>query len=214
MRKIDVDDDVYEHIARNTREIGESASSILRRLLGLEGPPGNDGPRLERPVGQVTRPPTPSTDAPKPPTIPSPLHTLLCSAEFTHLRQAVDRFLALLTWLHRRDPAKFDVVQEVRGKRRVYFAKSQQEILAGGRSTHPRRVPGTPWYVITNNDTPKKQSILAEVMSRLRYDRAEIEEAVSCIEPEAANRRNRSLIDLQSIFADSQRDEDEDPGQI
>ena len=35
MRTIEIDDDVYAYIASNTHEIGETASDILRRLLGI-----------------------------------------------------------------------------------------------------------------------------------------------------------------------------------
>lgn len=33
MKRIDIDDDLYTYIASHTRQIGESASDILRRLL-------------------------------------------------------------------------------------------------------------------------------------------------------------------------------------
>ena len=35
MKTIEVDDDIYRHIASHTLQIGESASDILRRLLGV-----------------------------------------------------------------------------------------------------------------------------------------------------------------------------------
>ena len=35
MKTIEVDEELYRYIARQTQHIGESASEILRRLLGL-----------------------------------------------------------------------------------------------------------------------------------------------------------------------------------
>ena len=35
MKRIDIDDDLYAYIASHTRQIGESASDILRRLLDV-----------------------------------------------------------------------------------------------------------------------------------------------------------------------------------
>ena len=35
MRKIEIDDDIYEFLLKSTQEIGESASDILRRLLHI-----------------------------------------------------------------------------------------------------------------------------------------------------------------------------------
>ena len=37
MKQIDIDDELYQYIASNTQSIGESASTILRRLLNLSG---------------------------------------------------------------------------------------------------------------------------------------------------------------------------------
>ncbi|MFT5789034.1 MAG: negative modulator of initiation of replication, partial [Shewanella sp.] len=35
MKYIEVDEELYRHIASKTEQIGESASDILRRILGL-----------------------------------------------------------------------------------------------------------------------------------------------------------------------------------
>ena len=35
MKKIEIDEELYAYIASHTQHIGESASTILRRLLGL-----------------------------------------------------------------------------------------------------------------------------------------------------------------------------------
>ena len=37
MKQIDIDDELYQYIASNTQSIGESASTILRRLLNMSG---------------------------------------------------------------------------------------------------------------------------------------------------------------------------------
>jgi negative modulator of initiation of replication len=46
MKTIVVDDDVYGFLVSHTQEIGESASSILRRLLGFKA--GAYGNQLDR----------------------------------------------------------------------------------------------------------------------------------------------------------------------
>jgi hypothetical protein len=102
MRRIDIEDDIYEFLLSNTREIGENASSILRRLLGLKA------------TGDVSNvqpvpPPLPPANLARPKTTTS-LSTFLLSADFAGLRQAVERFLALLSWLYRHDPTKFDAL--------------------------------------------------------------------------------------------------------
>ncbi|MFO6424857.1 replication initiation regulator SeqA [Motilimonas sp. KMU-193] len=42
MKKIELDDELYQYIAAQTQNIGESASQILRRLLSLPPLPNND----------------------------------------------------------------------------------------------------------------------------------------------------------------------------
>ena len=48
MKKIDIDDELYQYIASNTQSIGESASTILRRLLNIHDE--NDLVVPEKPV--------------------------------------------------------------------------------------------------------------------------------------------------------------------
>jgi negative modulator of initiation of replication len=47
MRRIEIDEDIYQHLCRHTQDIGESASSILRRLLNL--PAGTGSTKVSEP---------------------------------------------------------------------------------------------------------------------------------------------------------------------
>ena len=49
MKNIEIDDNLYQHIVVNTQSIGESASSILRRLLSLEDIDENNDKLNNRP---------------------------------------------------------------------------------------------------------------------------------------------------------------------
>ena len=42
MKNIEIDEELYQHIASNTQYIGESASSILRRLIKLPAQSNTD----------------------------------------------------------------------------------------------------------------------------------------------------------------------------
>lgn len=240
MRRIEIDDDLYEFLCKNTSEVGESKSSILRRLLGLTQTPNEQSPgviprvplqttpdnlssrnEVEPPFGggaSVSRAPSQSDresiDSPEASAPVPPLQVFLRNAAFVDLRQAVDRFLYLLTWLYMRDPARFQIVQEVRGKRRLYFSLNPEDILQSGQSTQPRRIPGTPWYVITNNDTGKKQAILAEAMYGLRYTQQEIEEAVAGIDPKNKGGRSLPPADHRTDFGLTREDDQDDTGLI
>lgn len=178
MHQIEIDDDVYRYLCRNTAEIGESANSILRRLLNLEGAPKSVSGG------------TPRKDS-KPPFDRRPDECQAPPAELTevlNLNEAVDRFLHVLSWLHTKHGAEFRRVLSVRGKRRTYFATSREEILRSGSSTQPRRIPGSEFWVITNNDTAKKMTILKDVLSLLGYAGNDVERIAALVDP-AEDRR-------------------------
>lgn len=55
----------------------------------------------------------------------------------------------------------------VKGRKRVYFADNEQTLLASGQTTKPKAIPNTPFWVITNNNTSRKQQMVEQVMVRM-----------------------------------------------
>jgi negative modulator of initiation of replication len=153
MRTIEVEPDVYAYLVSHTREIGESASAILRRLLSIGVMPDANG--VDREVGVTPR---------------SELSAFLGMPDFRRLRNVKDRFVAILGELHRRDPEGFGAVLQLGGRKRRYFAKSRSEIASSGRSVAPREIPGSSYWVMTNASTEYKKTILRDVMHTLGYD--------------------------------------------
>ena len=214
MRTIEIDEDIYRHLCSQTQEFGEPPSSILRRLLGLQAPddlrhrPSAPRPRPdpEHPTqsGQgahwtSTTPEDPPIQKapPREPTMEEPsgpiqstseLSQFLQSRPFTGERNALGRFLALLSWFHQRHEDEFEAVTQVRGRRRSYFAKTPEEIERTGHSTMPKPVPGTPWHVTTNTSLRLKRVILRKVMTRLAYSKEDIQKAAALLDP----RRSRA----------------------
>lgn len=58
---------------------------------------------------------------------------------------------------------------DLRGSRRVYFSESPDEILASGRSTDPRRIPHTTFYVLTNEDNCWKRETCLSALRLLGF---------------------------------------------
>jgi negative modulator of initiation of replication len=149
VKTVVVDDELYGYLLNHTQEIGESASAILRRLLGLrEG--------VSRPPGQLEQ----TFDFLKTPEL------------FRHMNNA-QRFLFILSWLYRRHPEDFEKVLLIEGNKRKYFADNSQSLLERGRSVNPRQIPDSPYWVITNNSTAKKHEMLIEVFRMLGYEVAD-----------------------------------------
>ena len=159
MKTIQIDDDIYQHL-KTAGELGENASSILRRLLNLPHQRGvvraSEGPRN----GQSQR--------------QNAIDECLNDHRFRVERDAVGKFLYLLGWLRQRHPAEFSRVLEIRGRSRKYFGRSENELVESGESVNPQKIPNSDFWVVTNNDTPKKGRILSDVMRLFGYGAGEI----------------------------------------
>ena len=161
MRTVELEDDLYYYIATRTNEIGESASSILRRLLNVP---------QDRKTGKSASSGTAHE-----------LTVLLAEPMFSNSTTAVARMLKILKEVHKQRKGDFGEVLSIQGRNRAYFAKSEQEILKSGKSTQPREIEGTGFWVMTNSPTPQKQQMLKEVLKLLGYSEAAIKAAVAVI---------------------------------
>jgi negative modulator of initiation of replication len=150
VKTIVIEDDLYAHLLSHTREIGESASSIIRRLIGLSEVKGKTALEIHD-----------AFDFLKTPQL------------FRHLTNT-QRFLFILSWAYRKHPEQFERVLLLEGRRRRYFAKDAASLNERGSSVNPRPIPDSPFWVSTNNSTAMKMQILADVFDMLGYDRDEV----------------------------------------
>ncbi|WP_115718453.1 replication initiation regulator SeqA [Gallaecimonas mangrovi] len=157
MKTIEVDDELYHYIASNTQNIGENASDILRRLLGFAPVAGSEPEVAVAPEVEVKA----AAEVKEKPAAP---------AIALETNSAVGRFIHALTELYQRHGDDFAVVQNIRGRDRLYFATSVEELNQAGKSTNPKAIVGSPYWVVTNNNTEKKRNIVAQVMAELGYD--------------------------------------------
>lgn len=170
MKKIEIDEELYQYIASNTQSIGESASDILRRLLGLSAAHEMTAQKTTQP--KVATPP--ETTAPETPTTNSDAaHTsvfnLLNKEELAMQKGIVGRFLFILAALYRTHKTSFHRVLNVTGRDRRYFATSKEELTASGSSLNPKQIEQSPYWVMTNSNTTRKKMMLHEVALELGY---------------------------------------------
>ena len=160
-RTVEIEDDVYEFLLRSAAEIGESASSIISRLLKISGGasiPQRDASR-ER----------------------SQLERFLEEGEFKALRNATERYLAILSFAYRHYPDRFEEALKLKGSRRIYFARSRGEIEESGKSTYPQPIPASPFWAMTNADTVQKKEILRSALSILEFEPHDVNAASRAI---------------------------------
>ncbi|MBE8735323.1 replication initiation negative regulator SeqA [Aeromonas veronii] len=159
MKTIELDDDLYFYIASQTRHIGESASDILRRLL--EQP-------AQRAASAAVAEPAPAAP-PRAVAAPQGLQALLDSGELQQEEKSINRFMQVLSTLYRDDPVGFTQATEIKGRKRVYFSQDPEALRASGSTTKPKPVPETPFWVITNTNTSRKQNMVAQLMASMGY---------------------------------------------
>ncbi|MGF1729585.1 replication initiation negative regulator SeqA [Photobacterium kasasachensis] len=168
MKSIEVDEELYRYIASQTQHIGESASDILRRLL-MVPEQSEQQPEVVMPVrpkgivvskdaGNVTK-----MDRVK------EMRSLLISDEFAVQEKAIGRFMMILSSLYRIDPTGFTEAAAIKGRTRIYFAESKETLLASGKTTKPKAIPETPYWVITNTNTDRKRQMVEQLMGKMSF---------------------------------------------
>jgi len=183
MKTIEVDEDLYRYIAGQTLHIGESASDILRRLLDVDRKSASSVKSEAPAVPAAQQGIVVSKDAIQEAKVDTvkEMRTLLISDEFAGLKKAVDRFMLVLSTLHRIDSESFSEATLVKGRKRVYFADNEQTLLANGQTTKPKAIPNTPFWVITNNNTSRKRQMVEQVMVRMNFPADIIEKVTNSI---------------------------------
>jgi len=180
MKNIEIDEELYQYIASNTQYIGESASSILRRLIKL--PMGNnveviaaEAEVVEKVTADIKQQFEQQTSAVVA-DVNGSVFNYINKEELAMQRGAVGRFLLILAALYRVHNQQFSTVCNIRGRDRLYFAASEEELAASGSSTKPRQIPDSPFWVITNSNTTRKKMMLTEVGRALGYNEQDIED--------------------------------------
>jgi len=152
MKSIEIDDELYQYIAGQTKKIGESASEILRRLLL------GDAEAQVPEVSEVAAVETPVA-------VNSNIFDLINKQDLQAESSVVGRFLFILSTLARVHKKQFNKVLDIKGRNRLYF----------GRSTNPKQIPNTEFWVITNSNTTRKKMMLTETAIKLGYSEQDAE---------------------------------------
>ncbi|MGS0680686.1 replication initiation negative regulator SeqA [Shewanella sp. 125m-7] len=183
MKYIEVDEELYRHIASKTEHIGESASDILRRILGLDvdsvvhhEPEEISYPSLEKSSPKVEKKVAKTAVKPV-----SEFSSLLKADELAAQKGAVGRFLFILDTVYRASTEQFEQVLQVQGRDRLYFATSKEALLKASKSANPKEIGQSGFWVTTNNNTAKKRTILSEVLMQFGTDEEQVAQIIEKI---------------------------------
>ena len=164
MKPIEIEDDIYDYLLSQSREIGETASSILRRELpGLLGVALSTNHTKHQPI--------------------SPSHELTCVLGSAKMKvwNTTDKYLLILSEAYKQKPSEFDKILQISGRDRKYFAPSKGEIEGSGTSTQPKQIPASPYWALTNLTTLNKQGLLRQALKLLGYSTAAAKDASEAI---------------------------------
>ncbi|EMS1061832.1 replication initiation negative regulator SeqA [Providencia stuartii] len=182
MKTIEVDEELYRYIASHTLHIGESASDILRRMLNLKS---GQPVQVVKELGNE-QPPQQAVETKKTAITPQNpvrvMRELLLSDAYAEKSKAIDRFMLILSTLYSLDSTVFaNATESMHGRTRVYFAGDEQTLLAAGKQSKPRHIPGTPFWVITNTNTNRKRSMVEAIMQEMQFPANVIEKVCNTI---------------------------------
>jgi len=158
MNTIEIDDELYHYIASQTQRIGESANEILHRIL-------LNKVAVAQPSVAASEPAKPSQK----------VFDILSKQDLQAELSVVGRFLIILSALARAHKTEFAAVLEIKGRNRVYFGRSEADLLEAGSSTNPKQIPNSEFWVITNSNTTRKKMMLTEAALKLGYSQEEAE---------------------------------------
>lgn len=189
MKTIEIDDDLYQYIAGQTLQIGESASDILRRLLpgapvkavAISAERKNIAPetvttKLESQETPASQEAEVKSDAKTAVAVKAGnIFDLVTPADLQTEHNIVGRFLYLLSVLARVHKKQFHKVLDIKGRNRLYFGNSAAELNETGTSTNPKQIPNTEFWVITNSNTTRKKMMLTETAIKLGYSAEDAE---------------------------------------
>lgn len=92
-----------------------------------------------------------------------------------------ERFLKVLERLYARHQDEFHRVLSIRGSSRVYFSRSQEEIMSSGTQTRPVQIGDSPYFVVTGTPARRKQIILRRVLQVLGYGKDAAREILAAL---------------------------------
>jgi negative regulator of replication initiation len=175
--QIRVDEQVLAELSKRAVGFNVTPNDVLRRILDLEVPSPLSIPKESlRPIAKFIQ-----------------------SQAFTTLHQAVDRYLALLGWLYAQQQASFsDAALRFHRGRRMYFAKSEKEILESGDGISAKPIPQSPFWALVTLDNKSKRIVIEEMFRTLGYSKDDIQIALDKL-ADSGIRRGRNAARLKFL---------------
>jgi negative modulator of initiation of replication len=183
MNSIEIDGEVMAELSSRATGFHVTPNDVLRRILNLS----------TSALPQTVRKPVAAAQPPASIPVATTLSEYLKSDRFQRHRQAVDRFLAILGWLHLTHSKQFvDTALGFERGKRLYFAKSQKDIEQSGDGITAKPIPQSPLWVLTTLDNKSKRIVMEDVLQALGYSRSDADLALAEL-PDSDIRRRKGI---------------------
>jgi negative regulator of replication initiation len=147
---IEVDDQVYDTLAKRVTGFNQRPNDVLRSILGLNGSQTGHS-------------------SPVPPETPTTLLQLIESQDYRLRKTAIEKYLLILGWLNKNHAESFAKIEKFRRGKRVYFASDPKLIAESGQGLSIKRIPGAAYYALATLDNRGKRVIIADVLTLFGY---------------------------------------------
>ena len=138
-----------------------------------------------------------TSEAKRPPPLVLPTRNSVASfvqtSEYKVL-SGINKYLAVLGWLHKNKPDEFGKIESYRRGNRVYFGKSQRQVEESGDGVSAKQIPGSNVWALATLDNRAKRGLLADVLQLLNLEPGEINIVIDSI-PDSGRHRRDNIFD-------------------
>ena len=183
MKTIQIEDEVFQALESKVKGFGETPNDVIKRLLfefkSPQTKPAKNGETVERLAK------------------PDSLVELVSAPEFL-TGDAKERYFEVLRFLCTDKPQEFAKLNGFRRGSRIQISTDRNAIEKSGRNTHPQRLEGTPYWVLSNHSTGRKRAILSHILRLLRYDSEVISSVMKAIPDSGISRTRYQAFDVST----------------
>jgi negative regulator of replication initiation len=179
---ISIDDAIFAEIEKRTTPDFDHSDVIQKLLIKALQP---------------SMPSSPKLGSPAIPSVRNSIVSFVQSPEYKVL-SGINKYLAVLGWLHKHKPNEFEKVENFRRGNRVYFGKSQRQVEESGEGISAKLIPGSSIWTLATLDNRAKRGLLADVLQLCNYQTGEINVVVETI-PDSGRHRRENIFKLFSL---------------
>jgi negative regulator of replication initiation len=109
----------------------------------------------------------------------------------------INRYLAVLGWLHKNRPEEFKKIENYRKGNRVYFGKSQQQVEESGDGITAKQIPDSNLWALSTLDNRAKRGLIEDILQLCNFQPSEVNAVVNSIPDSGRHRRENIFANFQ-----------------